>query len=108
MTRNVFTHLMWFALLLATAGAAPPHHRRRARHDLQPHDPGQAATRLLKTYEAALNAGDVDAILALYADDATFMAQHRTHGHRPRRHRDRREITKAPSASTSSSPSTRS
>ena len=35
------------------------------------------ATRLLRSYEHALNAADVDAIIALYADDAVFMAQHR-------------------------------
>ncbi len=37
-----------------------------------------SATRTLRTYEAALNAADVDAILALYARDAVFMAQHRS------------------------------
>lgn len=36
------------------------------------------ATGLLRRYEAALNAADVDAIVALYADDAVFMAQHRS------------------------------
>lgn len=36
------------------------------------------ATDLLRSYESALNAADVDAIVALYADDAVFMAQHRS------------------------------
>lgn len=35
------------------------------------------ATALLRRYESALNAAGVDAIAALYADDAVFMAQHR-------------------------------
>lgn len=38
----------------------------------------QPATNLLRQYESALNAADVDAIIALYADDAVFMAQHRS------------------------------
>jgi uncharacterized protein (TIGR02246 family) len=36
-----------------------------------------ATTALLRSYESALNAADVDAIVALYADDGIFMAQHR-------------------------------
>lgn len=43
-------------------------------------DPSQAVepvTSLLRAYEAALNRADVDAIVALYAPDAVFMAQHR-------------------------------
>lgn len=47
-------------------------------HD--PFDPGalaQPVTDLLRRYEAALNAANVDAIVGLYADDAVFMAQHR-------------------------------
>lgn len=36
------------------------------------------ATELLRRYEAALNAAEVDAIVALYADDGIFMAQHRS------------------------------
>ncbi len=38
----------------------------------------QAATSILRSYEAALNQADTDAILDLYAEDAVFMAQHRT------------------------------
>lgn len=38
----------------------------------------QPATNLLRRYESALNAADVDAIIALYAEDAVFMAQHRS------------------------------
>lgn len=37
----------------------------------------QAATLVLRAYETALNRGDVDAIVSLYASDAVFMAQHR-------------------------------
>jgi uncharacterized protein (TIGR02246 family) len=37
-----------------------------------------SATLTLRAYEAALNAADVDAILAQYAPDAVFMAQHRS------------------------------
>lgn len=38
----------------------------------------QAATSVLRRYEAALNRGDVADVLSLYAPDAVFMAQHRT------------------------------
>lgn len=38
----------------------------------------EAATTLLRRYEAALNAADVDVIVALYAEDGVFMAQHRS------------------------------
>ena len=38
----------------------------------------QPATSLLRSYESALNAADADAIVALYAEDAVFMAQHRS------------------------------
>lgn len=37
----------------------------------------EAATSVLRRYEAALNRADVDAIVSLYAPDAVFMAQHR-------------------------------
>lgn len=37
-----------------------------------------SATTLLRSYESALNAGDVAAVMALYAEDAVFMAQHRS------------------------------
>lgn len=37
-----------------------------------------SATLTLRRYEAALNAADVDAILAQYATDGIFMAQHRS------------------------------
>lgn len=37
----------------------------------------EPVTSLLRSYEAALNAADVSAIVALYAEDAVFMAQHR-------------------------------
>lgn len=37
----------------------------------------QAVTALLRSYESGLNAADVDAIVALYAADGIFMAQHR-------------------------------
>jgi len=44
----------------------------------------QPATAVLRRYEAALNRGDVAAIVSLYAPDAVFMAQHRSPavGHR--------------------------
>ncbi len=38
----------------------------------------QSATSLLRRYEAALNAADVEAIVGLYAEDGVFMAQHRS------------------------------
>ncbi len=41
-----------------------------------PSEQVQPATAVLRTYFAALNAGDVDAIVPLYAPDAVFMAQH--------------------------------
>lgn len=37
----------------------------------------QPVTTLLRAYEAALNRSDVDAVMAVYAPDAVFMAQHR-------------------------------
>lgn len=37
----------------------------------------QPATQLLRRYEAALNAKDVDTITSLYTVDGVFMAQHR-------------------------------
>jgi uncharacterized protein (TIGR02246 family) len=37
----------------------------------------RALTTLMHGYEAALNRADVDAVMALYAADAVFMAQHR-------------------------------
>ena len=37
-----------------------------------------SATSLLRSYESALNAADVRAIVALYAQDGVFMAQHRS------------------------------
>ena len=39
-------------------------------------DAGAAIIDTLRRYEAALNAGDTDAILTLYADDGVFMPQH--------------------------------
>lgn len=45
-----------------------------------PSNPGAdvaSATSLLRSYESALNAADVEAIVALYAEDGVFMAQHR-------------------------------
>jgi len=41
-------------------------------------DRAQPATAVLRRYEAALNRGDVGAIVSLYAPDAVFMAQHRS------------------------------
>lgn len=38
----------------------------------------EPAAAVLRRYEAALNRGDVEAIVALYAPDAVFMAQHRS------------------------------
>lgn len=38
----------------------------------------QPATSLLRSYESALNAADVEAIVGLYAEDGVFMAQHRS------------------------------
>lgn len=37
-----------------------------------------AATDVLRRYETALNRGDVETIVSLYAPDAVFMAQHRS------------------------------
>jgi len=43
-----------------------------------PSEQVQSATAVLRSYEAALNRADVEAIVSLYASDAVFMAQHRT------------------------------
>jgi len=37
----------------------------------------QRPSELLRSYETALNQGDVDTIVSLYAPDGVFMAQHR-------------------------------
>jgi uncharacterized protein (TIGR02246 family) len=42
-----------------------------------PSEQVEAATSVLRRYEAALNGADVDAIVSLYTPDAVFMAQHR-------------------------------
>lgn len=42
-----------------------------------PSEQVEAATSVLRRYEAALNRADVDAIVSLYTPDAVFMAQHR-------------------------------
>lgn len=43
-----------------------------------PSEQVQPATAVLRQYEAALNQGDVEAIVSLYSPDAVFMAQHRS------------------------------
>ena len=48
----------------------------------------QPATAVLRKYEAALNRGDVEAIVSLYASDAVFMAQHSEPGGRSGAGRD--------------------
>ena len=57
----------------ASSGAAPS-----AAPSFDPSEQVEPATTVLRGYEAALNKGDVDAIVALYAPDAVFMAQHRS------------------------------
>jgi uncharacterized protein (TIGR02246 family) len=39
-------------------------------------DVKQAVTRVLSSYEAALNASDTNAVMPLYAEDGVFMPQH--------------------------------
>ena len=54
--------------------------QRGASGDKATFDPSaqvEAATSVLRRYEAALNRADVDGIVSLYAPDAVFMAQHR-------------------------------
>lgn len=62
----------------ATGCASPP--CANTAMDPTTFDPStqvQPATAVLRAYETALNRGDVDAIVSLYAPDAVFMAQHR-------------------------------
>jgi uncharacterized protein (TIGR02246 family) len=66
-----------FALLTASAAAAQPrrpspsHSHQRSHSGAQPR---AAITALLKSYEQALNANDVEAAARLYTDDAVVLA----------------------------------
>jgi uncharacterized protein (TIGR02246 family) len=77
------TRAINFAVFLALAGGCAPTQPGEtvmnkpispafdARAEVQP------VTELLRSYEAALNAANVEAIMGLYAEDGVFMAQHR-------------------------------
>lgn len=65
------------SLAVAGCAAAPPG-QTPMTPTFDPTTHVQAATQVLRRYEAGLNAADVDAIAALYAPDAVFMAQHRS------------------------------
>ena len=60
--------LMFGLLAIHPASARPPD---KLSSQVEP------TTQLLRSYEAALNRGDVDTIVSLYAPDGVFMAQHR-------------------------------
>jgi uncharacterized protein (TIGR02246 family) len=72
------------ALLLAVAGGCASTRQgealltNAANETFDPSSQVQAATSVLRSYESALNAANVEAIVALYAEDAVFMAQHRS------------------------------
>lgn len=72
---SVFARALAVAALIAViAGCATTSNAT----DFDPTDQVAPATSVLERYEAALNRADVDAIVALYASDAVFMAQHRS------------------------------
>ncbi|NJK31925.1 MAG: SgcJ/EcaC family oxidoreductase [Deltaproteobacteria bacterium] len=72
-----------FALVSAAAAgcASTPRERDSAMNATTTFSPSsqiEPATLVLRSYEAALNRADVDAIVSLYTPDAVFMAQHRS------------------------------
>ncbi|MEZ4315424.1 MAG: nuclear transport factor 2 family protein [Polyangiaceae bacterium] len=94
MKPRTLTHAVAAAVLLAVAGgcastppaSTPPASTPQGETSMTTPTLGaldqkahiQAATDVLRSYEAALNAADVGAITALYAEDGVFMAQHRS------------------------------
>ncbi len=79
-----FANAIAVTLLLAFAGGCASTQRAEAvmtnatSNAFDPSSQVQPATKLLRSYESALNAADVAAIVSLYAPDAVFMAQHRS------------------------------
>lgn len=76
--------LSLFAVMLAACGSpittdmgAIPKTGDDMAHKNGPNDERASIEAVLRRYEAALNAGDGAAAVAVYADDAVFMAQHR-------------------------------
>ncbi|OLF52960.1 YybH family protein [Pseudomonas chlororaphis] len=65
--RNRLTALLFGALLLPLTS--------QAEQASTPERVKSAVTQQLNRYEAALNASDLDRVMALYADDAVFMPQ---------------------------------
>jgi len=61
----------------ASTGQGEPIMTNAPSSAFDPRSEVQPATLLLRSYESALNAADVAAIVSLYAPDAVFMAQHR-------------------------------
>jgi uncharacterized protein (TIGR02246 family) len=68
-----------FVIASVTMGCTNTQQRGASGNDatFDPSAQVEAATSVLRRYEAALNRADVDAIVSLYAPDAVFMAQHR-------------------------------
>jgi uncharacterized protein (TIGR02246 family) len=79
-TLKTLTLTFTIALTAAVAAGCGATHRVKATMSntaiFNPSEQVQPATAVLRSYFAALNAGDVDAIVPLYAADAVFMAQH--------------------------------
>ncbi len=75
-------HPVYLVLLLALAGACASTPRgepvRTAANAFDPSAQVQSATNVVRSYESSLNAGDVDAIVAIYAEDGVLMAPHRS------------------------------
>lgn len=79
----VLSRILAIVLLLVAAGGCASAQRgepnmSNQNSTFEPIAQVEAATTLLRRYEAALNAADVDVIVGLYADDGVFMAQHRS------------------------------
>ena len=69
-----------FLIASVTMGCASTRQRGASGNNaaFDPSAQVEAATSVLRRYEAALNRADVDGIVSLYTPEAVFMAQHRT------------------------------
>lgn len=79
-SRTLLRTLTTAALVALATGCASSPCANTAMDPTTTFDPStqvQPATSVLRAYETALNRGDIDAIVSLYAPDAVFMAQHR-------------------------------
>lgn len=80
MSRNLaaFRGVTLSVLLAMSVGGCAAHTNGENTMSAELTQQTEPATRVLRRYEAALNAKDVDTITSLYAVDGVFMAQHRS------------------------------